>query len=298
MSKKKVFLWTVAIIGGLILLLIVLLVGTQTYVKRGLQGRLKESVSDQYKVQYGPRSTELASTSAKRIQVTENIPSLRKLIKKAEINLEVKNCEDTSRKIVDLVNNFSGIIIDSKIQKYSNQAKSGCTILKVPPKDFDTVLLKIKELGEVELERVTGEDVTEEYIDLGARLKNAEVVRDRLLKILEEKAREVKDILEVERELARIGETIEQIKGRMKYLDRQIDLATITVNYYEPKAMAPEPLNIVKRFKETIRTAVEAFINVFNGAIVVIAAILPILIWVFIIILITIIIKKLFIKKS
>lgn len=295
MSKKKVFLWTVTTIGGVILLVIVLMVGTPMYAKRGMQGRMMELASDRYK-KYTPMSTELVSTSAKRIQTTENIPLVRKLIKKAEINLEVKNCEETSQKIVDLVNNFSGIIIDSKIQKYSNQAKSGCTILKVPPKDFDTVLSKIKELGEVELERVTGEDVTEEYIDLEARLKSAEVVRDRLLKILEERAREVKDILEVERELARIGETIEQIKGRMKYLDRQVDLATITVNYYEPKAMAPEPLNVVKRFKETIRTAIEAFINVFNGAIVVIAAMLPIVIWLAIIGIVVIVIKRLFRK--
>ncbi|MBI4707823.1 MAG: DUF4349 domain-containing protein [Candidatus Omnitrophica bacterium] len=212
------------------------------------------------------------------------------------INYRTDGGDTKLRQKVDLVNNFSGIIIDSKIQKYSNQAKSGCTILKVPPKDFDTVLLKIKELGEVELERVTGEDITEEYIDLGARLKNAEVVRDRLLKILEERAREVKDILEVERELARIGETIEQIKGRMKYLDRQVDLATITVNYYEPKAMAPEPLNVVKRLKETIRTAIEAFINVFNGAIVIIAAMLPIIIWLAIIGIVVIVIKRLFRK--
>lgn len=302
MFKKKIFLW---VIGGVILLVACVVVGMSTYLRRGMQGEFVKKAS--YEPYYMTSSEEIQrdleavkSRKSTKIPVapsSADIPIVRKLIKRAELNLEVKNCEEVSKKIVDLVNAFSGIIIDSEIQKYSNEAKRGRTVLKVLPKDFDVVIAKLKELGKVDLERITGEDVTEEYVDLEARLKNFQIVKERLHRILEERAREVKDILEVERELARLGEQIERIEGRKKYLDRQVDLATITVNYYEPKAMAPEPLNVVKRLKETIRTAIEAFINVFNGAIVVIAAILPILIWVFIIISITIIIKRLFIKK-
>ena len=288
MFKKKIFLW---VIGGVILLVIcaAVVMPIPRYARKSIQGRLEESREI--------KSLALRERTESRQSVVD-IPAVRKLIKRAELNLEVKSCEEVSKKIVDIVSSFSGIVIDSEIQKYPNESKRGRTVLKVLPKDFDIVLRKLKELGKVDLERITAEDVTEEYVDLEARLKNFQRVKERLLKILEERAREVKDILEVERELSRLGEQIERIEGRMKYLDRQVELATISVNYYEPKAIAPEPLNIVKRFKETIRTAVEAFINVFNGAIVVIAAILPILIWVLIIISITIIIKRLFIKKS
>ncbi len=288
MFKKKVFLW---VVGGVILLVIcaAVVMSISMYSKRSIRGRLGESREI--------KSLALRERTESRQSVVD-IPAVRKLIKRAELNLEVKSCEEVSKKIVDIVSSFSGIVIDSEIQKYPNESKRGRTVLKILPKDFDIVLQKLKELGKVDLERITAEDVTEEYVDLEARLKNFQRVKERLLKILEERAREVKDILEVERELSRLGEQIERIEGRMKYLDRQVELATITVNYYEPKAIVPEPLNIVKRFKETIRTAVEAFINVFNGAIVVIAAILPILIWAVIIILITIAIKKLFIKKS
>lgn len=281
MFKKKIF-W---VIGGVILLLICagVVISILRYGRISTQGRLQE-----------PRETKplVFRDLTEPRQGVIDIPTVRKLIKKAELNLEVKNCEEVSKKIVDIVNSFSGIIIDSEIQKYPNDSKMGRTVLKVSPKDFDIVLQKLKELGKVDLERITAEDVTEEYVDLEARLKNLLRVKRRLLKILEERARSVKDILEVERELLRLGEQIERVKGRMKYLDRQVELATITVNYYEPKAMIPEPLDIIKRFKETIRRATELFINVFNGTIVVIAAILPILIWVFIIILITMIIKK------
>ena len=290
MFKKKV-LW---VVGGVILLVIyaAVVMSMQRCAVRSIQGKFGESRESRE-----TKSLALRDWTESRQSVVD-IPAVRKLIKKAELNLEVKNCEEVSKKIVNIVNSFSGIVIDSEIRKYPNESKRGRMVLKILPKDFDIVLRKLKELGKVDLERITAGDVTEEYVDLEARLKNFQRVKERLFKILEERAREVKDILKVERELSRLGEQIERIEGRMKYLNRQVELATITVNYYEPKAIAPEPLNIVKRFKETMRTAVEAFINVFNGVIVVIAAILPILIWAVIIILISIAIKRLFIKKS
>lgn len=290
MFKKKWIFWTVA---GIILFFILLSVSVPQYYKPGSKAssRALQNTWGTVKSPAGWGLDKGTNTTAVKF------PVIRKLIKKAEINLEVKNCEETSQKIINLANNFSGIIIDSTISKYPEQSRSGATILKVPPKNFDTVLLKIKELGKVELEKVTGEDVTEEYIDLEARLKNAEVVRNRLVKILDEKAREVKDILEVEREITRIGETIEQTKGRMKYVDQQVNLASITVNYYEFKTVVPESLNVVRKFKESIRTSISVFIDVFNGAIVVIAALLPVVIWLSIIIALIFTIKKMFRNK-
>lgn len=303
MSKKKTFLWVIGVVGGVILLVVCVVASMPLYLKRGIQGRLVERAGYEPYYTTSIKAIQKDSGAVKRKEPrttvapsSPDIPIVRKLIKRAELNLEVKNCEEVSKEIVGLVNAFSGFIIDSEIQKYPNESKRGRTVLKVLPKDFDVVMVKLKELGKVDLERVTGEDVTEEYVDLEARLKNYQIVKERLYRILEERAREVKDILEVERELARLGEQIERIEGRKKYLDRQAELATITVNYYEPKAIAPEPLNVVKRLKETIRTAIEAFINVFNGAIVVIAAMLPIIIWLAIIGIVVIVIKRLFRK--
>lgn len=240
-----------------------------------------------------------AKSSSRRLEAAPpetNI--LRKLIRRAELNLEVKSCDETFDKILELVNSLSGIIIDSQIQKDPNEAKRAYTVLKVDPKDFGSAIMALKALGKVEMERITAEDITEEYIDLDARLKNTEVVRDRLLSILQDKAKQVKDILEVERELGRVNETIEQLKGRIKYLDRQVDLSTITVNYYEPKAITPEQPSLMNKFKQTIKAAIEAFVNVFNGTIVVIAAVLPVLLWLFIIFIIIVVFRKIFIRKN
>ncbi|MBM3249526.1 MAG: DUF4349 domain-containing protein [Candidatus Omnitrophica bacterium] len=301
MSKKKVIIWVIVAIVLVVLGLSILVAAFAPSLRMGSAARYKAD-ADYYGEQYslapesavgGAQYMAPAKAMAKQAQAA---PSVRKLIRRAELDLEVKYCDETAKKITDLVNSYSGIIIDAQIQKAPNEAKRGQTILKVLPKDFDTVLLKLKELGKVNSERVTAEDVTEEYVDLEARLKNAKAVKDRLMAILQDKARTVKDILEVERELYRVGEEIERIEGRMKFLDRQVDLATITVNYYEPKAIAPEPLNVFERFKKTVRLSIEVFINVFNAAIVVIFALIPVFLWLGIIVAVVVLVRKFFRK--
>jgi hypothetical protein len=217
--QRKIIPW---VLGGVILLIvgIVVVSSLSMYVKRGMSGRMRLTSSElgvPYEPTYIANEAQKVSTprawSSQKIEV---IPAVRKLIRKGELSLEVKNCVEVSAKIMNLVNSFSGIIIDSQIQKYPNESKRGRAVLKVLPENFEIVFAKLKEFGKVDLEHVTAEDVTEEYVDLEARLKNCQVVRERLLRILDERAREVKDILDVERELARLGEQIERIEGRMK----------------------------------------------------------------------------------
>jgi len=303
MSRKKVVL----LVLGAIIILIAAAVVTPLVLRprysggRGISGYVsteKASYESDYLGAPPPAAESAQGGTYSQGRSTIELPKVRKLIKSAELNLEVVNCDETAKKIAEIVNSLSGIIIDSSIEKYQNEAKKGSTLFKVQPKDFDAVLTKIKELGKLDSQRIAGEDVTEEYVDLEARLKNFQAVKDRLLAILKEKARTVTDILEVERELSRVGEQIESLQGRMKYLDRLVELATIRVNYYEPRAFTPEPLNVLKKLKDTIRKAIEAFINVFNASIVVIFAVLPILIWLGIIIAFISLIRALFFRKK
>jgi len=87
----------------------------------------------------------------------------------------------------------------------------------------------LRELAvEVIREETSGKDVTEEYIDLSAKLRNLEVTEEQLLKLME-KAEKVEDILNVQRELSRTSGEIEQTKGRMQYLERTSDTSLIRV---------------------------------------------------------------------
>lgn len=102
--------------------------------------------------------------------------------------------------------------------------------IRVPAKQFFPVLERLKALGQTLSKNISAQDVTDEYTDLQLRLKNAEALRDRLVAILE-KAANVKDTLEVERELNRVREEIERIKGRITQLDKLIAFSTIEVTF-------------------------------------------------------------------
>lgn len=107
--------------------------------------------------------------------------------------------------------------------------------IRVPARSFEETLNGVGKLGD-ELHRdVSARDVTEEYADLEIRLKNAESVRARLEALLA-RSSNVEEALAVERELERLTQTIEQIKGRMKLLGELVAFSTITVNF-QPHAV-------------------------------------------------------------
>ncbi len=292
-----------------IVIAVIVLLGVAVYaqvsLRDHLQGRLRSASNDaslqgysmgksayQAEMMNGPLSRSAAPASP-----GVSVPVDRKVIKTASVNLRVKSCDQAQTLISALVTRFNGIVINAQVNRPADYVKSGTAVFRVPPKDLDAVLAELRKLGEVESENVTGEDVTEQYVDLDARLKNFKAVRDRLLKIMDERAREVKDILEVERELARVGGEIESLEGRLKYLDRQVDLSTVTVFFHEEQAVVAQSFHFLDRFKSTIRAAVDAFVNSFNGVIVVVAFFLPLFIWAGIIWGAFLLWKALFVKK-
>lgn len=106
-------------------------------------------------------------------------------------------------------------------------------VIRIPAAKFQDILLKIEKLGDVLHRNVVAEDVTEQYMDAEVRLKNARAVRDRLQQLLE-KANKVEDSLAIEKELTRIGNEIETLEGKLKYLRDRAAYSTITVNF-QPK---------------------------------------------------------------
>jgi len=112
--------------------------------------------------------------------------------------------------------------------------------LRVPPEGFLLLMKSLAALGKVEGESISGEDVTEEYYDLDARLENLDQVRRRLFELLD-RAVKVTDAIEVEQQLERVGGEINQIKGRMKYLQNMAGMATINLALYTDEKPAAEP---------------------------------------------------------
>ena len=106
--------------------------------------------------------------------------------------------------------------------------------VRVPQEEFFSVFEQIKSLGKVQNEDAGTEDVTEQFIDLEARLTNAQREKLSLLLLLE-RADTVNEILVIERELARVRTNLERFQGQLDFLERRVDLATITVSLNQPQ---------------------------------------------------------------
>ena len=106
--------------------------------------------------------------------------------------------------------------------------------LRVPVERFEGLMARLDALGDISYRNVTGTDVTEEFLDLEIRLKNAQGLRDRLA-LLFAQAKSVEDSLAIEKELARVTGEIERMKGRLRYLKDRAAYSVITVKV-EPKS--------------------------------------------------------------
>ena len=196
----------------------------------------------------------------------------RKIIRKASLNIEVESFQSSSDALINIVERSGGFVSDSYSYVTDTGHKRGEITLRVPSDRFLSVIGEIEQIGTVKSKHASGEDVTEEYIDLTARLNNSQRQEKRLLEILD-MAENVKEVLEVEHELERVRNDIERLTGRIKYLDNRVELATISVSLYEP-----EPITHSWGIRDTFRDAFEAFVSVIRGLIIFVGYALPILI--------------------
>lgn len=157
----------------------------------------------------------------------------RMVISTADISVEVKDVKSASTTIIETVRAAGGFVTSSSISGESGSRTASITV-RVPARSYQSSLQKLSTLGKVLSCEEKGEDVTEEFVDLGSRLRNLKREEQAILGVLT-KANRVTDILAVERELNRIRGEIEQAEGRSKYLANQVSLATINISLNEPE---------------------------------------------------------------
>jgi hypothetical protein len=150
----------------------------------------------------------------------ENTIASPMLIYTADVNLAVFEAEKILDSVEQLAKDAGGYLVERQARRI---------VIRVPSQDFDGAMLRIAKLGDVLHKNISVEDVTEQYFDLQVRIRNLEVVRDRLEELLK-KADKVPDAIAVERELERVTTQLERLKGRAKLLGELVRFSTITVN--------------------------------------------------------------------
>ena len=194
-------------------------------------------------------STIPAAKEVGRNPAETPVPALanRKLIRNAKVELEIVRFDDAIQEITTFANEERGYVATSSSEKQANGKLKGEIVVRVLPENLDHFLQKIRVLGELKNQTLGTEDVTKAYFDTDSRLKNARVMEQRMIDMLKKKSDDINDLLQVEKELGRVREQIEQMQGDLKYWDSQVQFATVTIQLTEKDMEEPAKFLLKER---------------------------------------------------
>lgn len=207
-------------------------------------------------------------------------PTDRMIIHQAQLYLNVKNFEQARLNIEKRVSKYGGYVVESNVYRESDDADGGNMIVRVPEKHFQTFLTDAEGEAADILERiVTGQDVTEQFVDLKSRLKSKRAVEKRLLEFMDN-AEKTEDLLKISSDLATIQEEIELIVGKTKYLENQTSFSTIDISMSETRVIVPgldsKDLDTWDKTKKQLAMSTNFLLAAGSGVIIFIIGNLPV----------------------
>lgn len=227
--------------------------------------------------------TESADVEVEEVEnksaVRESEGNNRKVIYTADLQVEVESYQEITEHIQKETERLGGYIVESNLYNDSD-GRSGQITVRIPQEDFRT-FIEIVEKGSTRVveQTVSGQDVTEEFVDLESRLKSKRQVEERLLEFLTN-AEKTEDLLKISNDLADIQEEIETLIGRMNYLQDKTDFSTVTIRIYENNvtlsSIDDDDLNTWEETKKQFMRSVNFVISVFSGIIVFFIGNLPV----------------------
>lgn len=187
----------------------------------------------------------------------------RQIIYHADIAVEVSDIESLSEQINVRLRELKGFVSNFSEQRFAGDRRTATWTIRVDASKFLDLLSWLDKESNVLRKQVTSKDVTEEYVDLNARLENKRSTEKRLVALLEQHSGKLDEVLAFEREIDRTREEIERIEGRLRLLGDQIALSTVTLSAstrveYE----TPKPPTLATSIHETWNRSLGSFQNV------------------------------------
>jgi Domain of unknown function (DUF4349) len=163
----------------------------------------------------------------------------RKIIRTGNADLVVPDLDTATLRLQRLVEEHKGFVGHSEVRGTKGEHRTATWTIRIPVDEYETVMDALPKLGEALSVRTDSQDVSEEYYDIEARLKNKQVEEKRLLEHLQKSTGKLEEILAVEKELSRVREEIERFQGRLNKLSNLTSLTTITISMQEIKDYVP-----------------------------------------------------------
>ena len=185
----------------------------------------------------------------------------RKLIKRGNVNIEVQNLKNAEDSVEKWCKDFGGYI-----ESFSTNDNSANFNVRIPAVKFDEALTSVGDLGKLKSKNIYTQDVSEQFYDLQTRLATKKVMKERLQTYLGQ-AKDVKDMLQIEKELNNTISEIESMEGRMKRLSGQIEFSSVNIYLELPYRTSDEGFvwpDIPQGFRKFISNILDFFVGFFK----------------------------------
>ncbi|HKK75608.1 MAG TPA: DUF4349 domain-containing protein [Saprospiraceae bacterium] len=185
----------------------------------------------------------------------------RKLIKEGRVEFETNDLPATRKTVFAAIHKYEAYISSDEEYTYSGR-KSNTLVIRVPAEDFDSLLAAAtRGIDRFDSKQINVKDVTEEFLDIQARLETKKELEERYLSLLQ-RANTVTEILEIEKEIGNLRSEIESIEGRLQYLENRVGYSTLSLTFYES---IPEDNAFAQKFKKGFRNGGDNLIWFFVG---------------------------------
>lgn len=181
------------------------------------------------------------------------------IIRSGTASIQVDTLEAAISRVRALAVRVGGYLANSDIQAVEGGIRSATIEIKVPAERFDELVTGLDPLGRLEHVNVSAQDVGEEFTDVTARVANGRRLEQRLIELIASRTGKLSDVLEIERELARVREEIERMEGRLRYLEAHAAVSSLSLRIHEPAPLVGDEGSIAvlaEAFRQAWRNSV------------------------------------------
>jgi hypothetical protein len=200
----------------------------------------------------------------------------RKIIRNGSVRFEVENTDRAVEALKALVASFGGYLASEQRDEDARTGRQAFVTCRIPSQKLDEMLGRLEEIGKQEAVNLASEDVSEQYLDLEVRLRTQQQLEERLRGLLDRPSNRLSDLLEIEKEVARVRGEIDSMQGRKRYWDNQVAFSTLTVQVHEPRpVVASDKGGVWATLKGAFGDSADNFVRTIAGLIAALGAFVP-----------------------
>ena len=200
----------------------------------------------------------------------------RRIILEADVTLAVESVEKLEKQLPEQLAAFSGFVSRAVVDRTDGRRPSATWVVRIPTARCTEFLAVIAGLGAVEKMQQTTQEVTAEFVDLEARIANAKRLEQRILELLAKSRDELKEVIVVEQELARVRGEIERAEGQRRFLENRTSLATVTIHAEQrERYVPPQAPTFFHRVAATWQMSLDALRELVEAILLLIVSLTP-----------------------